>query len=339
MTDPSYSTDLDAVVAALAAADRVMVVTHENPDGDAIGSMSASAMALRGLGKQVRTYLHRDSSIPHEVSFLDVNGLEREVDPTSLEGWTLLAVDCGNERRMGPGHEELRAAAATVVDVDHHHDNSRFGDVNLVVGTASSSAEILAQVFDGLGVELTAPIAEALYVGLVTDTGRFQYRTTSPAALRLGARLVEAGADVHMVFERVFESMRFGKLVLLGRVISNAQSYQEGRVLISHVTRADLELAEGDEATTEGLIDNLRAVEGVEVAGLIREQLPLEDGTITPNRVSLRSRGTIDVSLVARKSAGGGHKQAAGFSHPGSIDDIRRFIVSEIAAQLAEPAA
>src|SRR5947209_20560388 len=111
--------------------------------------------------------------------------------------------------------------------------------------------------------------------------------------------------------------MPFGKLVLLGRVIDNAVSYQDGRLLISHVTRADLELARGDEATTEGLIDNLRAVEGVEVAALIREQLPLEDGTIIPNRVSLRSRGTIDVSLVARKSSGGGHKQAAGFSHPG----------------------
>ena len=339
MTDTSPSHDLESVVAALAAADRVLVATHENPDGDAIGSMSAAAMALRGLGKEVRTYLHRDSTIPHEVNFLDTTGLEREIDPDSLRGWTLLAVDCGNERRIGPGHEELRAAADTVVDIDHHHDNSRFGDANLVVGTASSSAEILAGVFDALGAEITPAIAEALYVGLVTDTGRFQYRTTSPAALRLAARLVEAGADVHKVFERVFESMPFGKLVLLGRVIANAVSYQDGRVLISHVTRDDLLLAKGDEATTEGLIDELRKVEGVEVAGLIREQLPLEDGTITANRVSLRSRGHIDVSLVARKSSGGGHKQAAGFSHPGSIDDIRRFIVSEIAAQLAQPAA
>jgi phosphoesterase RecJ-like protein len=339
MTESSLSHDLESVVAALAAADRVLVATHENPDGDAIGSMSAAALALRGLGKQVRTYLHRDSTIPHEVNFLDTTGLEREIDPASLRGWTLLAVDCGNERRLGPDHAALRAAADKVVDIDHHHDNSRFGDANLVVGTASSSAEILAGVFDALGAEITPAIAEALYVGLVTDTGRFQYRTTSPAALRLGARLVEAGADVHKVFELVFESMPFGKLVLLGRVIANAVSYQEGRLLISHVTRADLQLAEGDEATTEGLIDNLRQVEGVEVAALIREQLPLEDGTITANRVSLRSRGMIDVSLVARKSSGGGHKQAAGFSHPGSVDDIQRFIVSEIAAQLAEPAA
>jgi phosphoesterase RecJ-like protein len=339
MTDSTPSHDLDHVVAALSAADRVLVATHENPDGDAIGSMSAAAMALRSLGKDVRTYLHEDSSIPHEVSFLDTSGLERRIDPNSLAGWTLLAVDCGNERRLGPEHRELREAAAQVIDVDHHHDNSRFGDVNLVIGSASSTAHILASVFDGLGVELTPQIAEALYVGLVTDTGRFQYRTTSPEALRLGARLVEAGADVHKVFERVFESMQFGKLLLLGRVITNAVSYQDGTVLISHVTRDDLRLAGGDEATTEGLIDNLRAVEGVEVAGLIREQLPLPDGTITANRVSLRSRGAIDVSQVARKASGGGHKQAAGFAHPGTVDEIRSFILAGISAQLAEPAA
>jgi len=117
------------------------------------------------------------------------------------------------------------------------------------------------------------------------------------------------------------------------------QSYEGGRLLVSYVTRDDLALVEGDEATTEGLIDNLRAVDGVQVAALIREQVPHPDGTITPNRVSLRSRGSIDVSQIARKSQGGGHKQAAGFSHPGSIQQIREFIVDEVASQLAESAA
>ncbi len=339
MNDSAPDTDLDPVVAALAAAGHVLIATHENPDGDAIGSMSAAAAALRSHGKQVRTYLEPESSIPHEVAFLDTNGLERHVDPASLEGFALLALDCGNERRLGGQQAEIRAACSPVIDVDHHHDNSRFGDVNFIDGRASSTAEILARIFDELGIELTPAIAEALYVGLVTDTGRFQYRTTSPAALRLGARLVEAGVDVHKVFERVFESVQPGKLRLLGRVIDHAVPYFDGRLLISHVTRDDLALVEGDEATTEGLIDHLRAVEGVQVAGLIREQVPLADGSITPNRVSLRSRGLIDVSAIARRSAGGGHKQAAGFAHPGSVDDIREFIVAEVSAQLTETAA
>jgi phosphoesterase RecJ-like protein len=339
MTEITLENDLAAVVDALRAADRVFIATHENPDGDAVGSLTAAAAALRSLGKQVRTYLEPESSVPHEVAFLDMEGLERTVDPDSLEGWTLLALDCGNERRLGAQYADLLSRCSPVIDVDHHHDNSRFGGVNLIDGSASSTAEILVRIFDGLGAEITPEIAESLYVGLVTDTGRFQYRTTSPAALRLGARLVESGVDVHKVFERVFESVQPGKLRLLGRVIDHAVPYCDGRLLISHVTRDDLALVEGDEATTEGLIDHLRAVEGVQVAGLIREQVPLADGSITPNRVSLRSRGLIDVSAIARLSKGGGHKQAAGFSHPGSVDDIRRFIVSEVSAQLAEPAA
>ena len=340
MTDTDTITrDLSEVVAALAAADRILVASHENPDGDAIGSMSAAAQALRGAGKQVRLYLHADSPLPHEYGFLAMDGLERQIEPGSTGGWTLLALDCGNESRLGPDHEAMRAGFDQVIDVDHHHDNSRFGDVNYVDGHASSTAEILARVFDGLGIELTPAVAEALYVGLVTDTGRFQYRTTSPAALRLAARLVEAGADVHKVFELVFETVPYGKKRLLGRVLEHMQSYEGGRLLVSHVTRDDLALVAGDEATTEGLIDDLREVDGVQVAALIREQVPLEDGTIMPNRVSLRSRGSIDVSRIARKSQGGGHKQAAGFSHPGSIDQIRQFIVDEVASQLAESAA
>ena len=339
MTDTTLVNDLQAVVENLRAADRVLVASHENPDGDAIGSMVAAGHAMRQLGKQVRLYLHADSPLPSEYSFLDLTCLERSIEPGSTAGWTLLAVDCGNERRLGPDHEAVRAGFDAVVDVDHHHDNSRFGDVNLVDGHASSTAEILARVFDELRVELTPEIAEALYVGLVTDTGRFQYRTTSPDALQLAARLVEHGANVHKVFELVFETVPFGKMRLLGRVLEHAQPFERGRLLISYVSRDDLALVEGDEATTEGLIDHLRAVEGVQVAGLIREQVPLPDGTVPPNRVSLRSRGTIDVSVIARKSRGGGHKQAAGFSNPGTVEEIRDFIVGEVAAQLADTAA
>src|SRR5256885_4032584 len=153
-------------------------------------------------------------------------GRRRSTGRGSRGGWRLGARPGGTESRLGPDHEQLRAGFAQVMDVDHHHDNSRFGDVNYVDGHASSTAEILARICDGLGIELTPQIAEALYVGLVTDTGRFQYRTTSPAALRLAARLVEAGADVHKVFELVFETLPLGKMQLLGRVLDHMQSYE-----------------------------------------------------------------------------------------------------------------
>ena len=143
-------------------------------------------------------------------------------------------------------------------------------------------------VFDRLGVELTPQIAEALYVGMVTDTGRFQYRTTSADSLRIAARLVDAGADIHKIFELVFETVP-GQDAAARCVLEHTVPYYGGRLLISHVTREDLQLVTGDEATTEGLIDHLRAVEGVQVGVSIREQVALPDGTIQPNRVSLRS--------------------------------------------------
>jgi bifunctional oligoribonuclease and PAP phosphatase NrnA len=328
--DPEFA----RAVAALAAADRVVVATHENPDGDAIGSLVAAAAGLRQLGKQVRTYLDPGSSIPSELRLLDVSGLERHLDPAALADWTLLAVDCATVRRLGRGHGNLIRAARTVVSVDHHYDNTRFGVVNLIDGDASSTAEILFDVLEALGVELTAGIAQALYVALVTDTGRFQQRTTGPGALRMAARLVDAGVDTERVYELVFETVPLRKLRLLGRVIDHMVLYERGRVAVSHVDREDFLRVGAAESDTEGLVDYLRAIRGVDVAALIREP-PLEaDGLAPPNRVSLRSRGTIDVSEIARKTGGGGHRQAAGFSHGGDLLSIHRFIAAEAAAKL-----
>ncbi len=189
-------------------------------------------------------------------------------------------------------------------------------------------------MLEALGVELTPDIAQSLYVALVTDTGRFQQRTTGPNALRMAARLVDAGVDIQLVYQRVFETVPLRKLRLLGRVIDHLVLYEDGRVAISHVTRADFAELGATESDTEGLVDHLRAIAGVEVAALIREPPFGDDGVAPPNRVSLRSRGAIDVSQIARKSGGGGHKQAAGFSHGGDLASIHRFIAGEAAAWL-----
>src|SRR3954454_923717 len=154
--------DLDAVVDALTRADRFVVVTHENPDGDALGSMLGLTRALRALGKDVVMYLSGDGPLPGEYSFLDLADLVRTL-PDDTEQRTLVAVDCASERRIGPEADALERAAH-VVDIDHHHDNTRFGAVNLIVADASSTAEIVRDVLRPLGVELTAEIAEPLYV-------------------------------------------------------------------------------------------------------------------------------------------------------------------------------
>jgi phosphoesterase RecJ-like protein len=316
------TTDLDAVTKALQDHDRFLVVTHENPDGDALGSMLGVARALQTLGKDVATYLSGDTPLPGEYGFLDLSDLSREV-PADLGDRVLVAVDCASERRIGPEATALDGARL-VVDIDHHHDNTRFGAVNLIVPDASSTAEIVADVIERLGMDLTPEIAEPLYVGVVTDTGRFQYSNTTPKALRLAADLVEAGADVHGVFKHVYETVQFAKLKLLARALEHAEVYEGGRLVISDLSKQDFDDVGAEEPYSEGIIDYLRAVEGAEMVALVREP-PTEDGPT--RRVSLRSSDdSIDVSAIAREAGGGGHRQAAGFSWEGSSADVADFI-------------
>ncbi|MBA3429210.1 MAG: bifunctional oligoribonuclease/PAP phosphatase NrnA [Actinobacteria bacterium] len=324
--------DLQAVADAIRTHERFLVTTHENPDGDALGSLLASHLALLQLGKDSIMYLAGPAPLPAEYRFLGLEELRRELPEDAAER-VLLAVDCANETRLGPDAAILHHAPFTV-DIDHHHDNSRFGDVNLVVAEASSTGEVLRDVFAEVGIELTPELAEPLYVALVTDTGRFQYTNTTPKALRLAAELVEAGADVHKVFQDVYETVQFAKLKLLARALERAQVYEGGGLVVSYLLRGDFAAVGAAEPYSEGVIDYLRAVEGADMAALIRE--PPRGGS-PARRISLRaSHDELDVSAIARRSGGGGHRQAAGFSSDASIEEITDFIVREfVAARVA----
>ena len=325
MTETQTS-DLQTVVDVLRSQERFVVVAHENPDGDALGSLLGAALGLRALGKDVVMYLSDRGPTPPEYRFLDLSEVQRDL-PADVEERVLLAVDCANARRIAEGTQAVDRARF-VIDVDHHHDNSRFGDVNLVVPEASSTAEVIRDILRELDVDLTPRIAEALYVGLVTDTGRFQYTNTTPKALRLAAELVEAGANVHEVFQHVYETVQFAKLKLLARALERAASFEGGALVVSYLLREDFAEAGAEEPYSEGIIDHLRAVEGSEMVALIREP-PREGPT---HRISLRSsHDEIDVSAIARKRGGGGHPQAAGFSSEEPVERIIEFIRREFA--------
>jgi phosphoesterase RecJ-like protein len=319
--------DVKAVVDAIRDNDRFLVVTHENPDGDALGSMLAAALGLRALRKDVVMYLSGSAPTPAEYRFLDLADVHREL-PDDLEARVLLAVDCANERRVGEENTGVDRAKV-VVNVDHHHDNSEFGDVNLIVAEASSTSEIVRDILGELDVALTPEIAAALYVGLVTDTGRFQYTNTTPKALRLAAELVESGADVHGIFQHVYETVQFSKLKLLARALERAQLFEGGRLVVSYLLKDDFGDVGAEEPYSEGIIDSLRAVEGSEMVALIREP-PRDEGPT--RRISLRSsHDEVDVSAIARKEGGGGHRQAAGFSSDKPIGEIVSFLRREFA--------
>ncbi|MCW2977869.1 MAG: hypothetical protein JWM06_3150 [Actinomycetia bacterium] len=331
----AQKTDLQAVAETLRAHDRFLVVTHENPDGDALGSLLATTLALRQLGKDVQMFLSGSAPLASEYRFMQLDGVLREL-PADVADRVLVAVDCAKVDRIGPDPAPVERTKL-VIDIDHHHDNSRFGDVNLIVADASSTGEVLRDVFAELGVAITPEIAEPLYIALVTDTGRFQYTNTTPKSLRLAAELVEAGADVHAVFQQVYESVQFAKLKLLARALDRARVLEGGRVVVSHLVRTDFAEVGAVEPYSEGIIDYLRAVEGAEVAVLIREP-PRDDGPL--RRVSLRaSVDELDVSAIARLFGGGGHRQAAGFSSEKSIDEITELIRQGFVSQRAPASA
>ena len=331
----TQTTDLQAVAATLRAHDRFLVVTHENPDGDALGSLVATTVALRQLGKDVEMFLSGSSAIPQEYSFMQLDGVLREL-PADVAERVLVAVDCAKADRIGPDPAPVEQTKL-VIDIDHHHDNTRFGAVNLIVSDASSTGEVLRDVFAELGVKITPDIAEPLYIALVTDTGRFQYTNTTPKSLRLAAELVEAGADVHAVFQQVYESVEFAKLKLLARALDRARVLEGGRIVVSHLLRTDFADVGAVEPYSEGIIDYLRAVEGAELAVLIREP-PRDDGPL--RRISLRaSVDELDVSAIARLFGGGGHRQAAGFSSEKSIDEITELVRQGFVSQRAPASA
>ena len=321
--------ELREVAEAIRSHDRFLITTHENPDGDSLGSILGMKLALEQLGKDGVMYLSGETPLPSEYTFMPLDGIRRKL-PDDANERVVLALDCANARRIGPD-PSLLERAPLVIDIDHHHDNTRFGQINVIVASASSTGEVLRDLFEVMGIELTPDIAEALYIALVTDTGRFQYANTTPKTLRVAAELVEAGANVHRVFQTVYENVAFAKLKLLARALEHARVYEGGRMIVSHLERSDFEAAGAEEPFSEGIIDYLRAVEGAEIAALIREP-PTQNGPL--RRVSLRTRAEdIDVSAIARKSGGGGHPQAAGFSSESSVEEITEFVRREFLAQ------
>jgi phosphoesterase RecJ-like protein len=314
----------------IAGSERFLLATHENPDGDALGSLAGMQLVLAALGKDAVAYMAPEEfPLPYEYRFIQVENLVKE-PPADLEQRTIVFLDCGNIDR-NPA-EALKREDAHILNVDHHHDNTLFGTVNHVVPEASCTAEIIWDLMKGLGVEVTRPIADALYVGLVTDTGKFMYENTGPRAHLMAGELIEAGVDVHAIYRRLFEGVPQGKLELLARGLTNVERYDGGLLTLTHLSRADYEATGADESYSEGVVDHLRALEGTAVAGLVRDLLGNGESR---RKVSLRATDDrIDVSVIARAMGGGGHRRAAGFSTTLEYPQLVEVLRASLAEQL-----
>ncbi len=304
-------TQQDQALAELRQADKLLLTTHENPDGDALGSLLSMHWILEQLGKDSVMFMSPDEfPLPWEYRAFRFDGLIGS-PPADVAERTIVFLDCGNIDRMPV--DFLQEDGLHILNIDHHHDNTRFGTVNLVVPEASCTAEIVWRLAKELGAEITPPVADALYTGLVTDTGKFMYENTSPEAHRMAAELIETGVEPHQVYRRLYEDLPFRRLVLLQRALASVERHDDGALTIAHLTRDDYQETGALETDSEGVVDHMRAVEGTRVAGLVRELLGADREGM--RKVSLRATdGTVDVSRIAREFGGGGHPQAAGFS-------------------------
>lgn len=307
-----------------------LVATHENPDGDALGSLMGMHDLLTALGKRSEMLIApSDLPLPREYR---CEALEHTIQtaPADIGRRTVVMLDCGNIDR-NPAADELKHGAH-LLNIDHHHDNTLFGTLNLVDPSASCTAEIVWDLMHGLDVAPTAAIAEALYIALVTDTGRFMYENTGPRAHRMAAELIVAGVSVARVYRRLYEEMPIAKITMLGVALERIQRFDAGALTLVALDAEDFERLGAEESFSEGIVDHLRSVEHTKVAVLIRELTAPESRG--KRKVSLRATGDdVDVSAIARAQGGGGHRRAAGFSTTLETSELIAFLRHEVAAQ------
>jgi len=324
------ATAIERVVGEIRSRERFILTAHEGPDGDALGSLLGMHHLLKQLGKDSVMFLaSKEFPLPIEYRFLPLEEVFHEA-PADMADRTAIFLDCGNIDRMPV--DSLAAENVFTINIDHHHDNTLFGDVNLVEVDASSTAEIVYELSVLLGAGITPEMASALYVGLVTDTGKFMYENTNARTHRIAADLIEAGVQVDETYRRLYEHVPIEKLRLLSRALEGIQYHCDDQLVLAYIATADYEASGGSEEMTEGIIDHLRSVEGARVAALIRD---LGDRGRAARKVSLRSSdGEVDVSAIARERGGGGHKRAAGFSTDLELEPLVSFLCGEVSRQL-----
>jgi len=308
---------------------RFVLATHEHPDGDALGSLVAMHELLHALGKDALMYVSPgDLPLPSEYGVFALEGAIHEPPPDIAER-TVVFLDCGNIDRNSAS---VLRDSPRLLNIDHHHDNTRFGTLDYVVSDASCTAEIVWDLMHGLGLRPSLATAEALYIGLITDTGRFMYENTGPRAHLMAAELIVAGVDVAGIYRQLYEDVPVEKLALMAIALGAIQRFDDGQLTVAALSADDFAATGADEHYSEGIVDQLRAVRGTKVAVFVRELTGERRGQ---RKVSLRATDDhVDVSAIARAQGGGGHRRAAGFSTTLDVDDLIAFLRPAVSAQL-----
>ena len=297
------------VVRRLQQGQRFLVTSHQRPDGDAIGSACAMALALQALGKHATVVMDAVppaylQPFPHVSDLLVTTSVTDRVD-------AVLVMECSSLSRCGV----LGLDQSPVINIDHHPGNTRYGTIDWIDESAAACGEQAFTLIDALGVALTPAIATHLYLAILTDTGSFHFSHLTPRTYQLAARAVAAGADPQWIARTHYDSNSIGRVRIVGAVLNTMTTLADGRVAVLHITRAMAAALGGTYDDTEGLINFPLTVKDIQAVAFLKEAA---DGDW---RLSLRSKGTVDIGRIARSFGGGGHTNAAGCSVAGSYDD------------------
>ncbi len=315
---------MERIVHHLRQSKQILVATHFNPDGDAIGSLIAMALALDALGKDVT--LFNESPIPAVYRFLPaVDRIVRQVETVDRYD-TAVVLDCGDVSRIGALAPALDRIP-TLLNIDHHPTNTGFGDARYVDDTACSTAEILYRIFKRLPVAISQDIATAIYTGILTDTGSFRFANTNRTAFAICVEMMEKGVDPYTVAKHVYGTYSLGRIKLLNLALDSIELLNEGRLSVMTLTRDMMTETGTQPEDVDGMINYAKRIQDVQVAVLIQEI----NGSGSPGfHVSLRSDGSVDVAALAAHFGGGGHHRAAGFTAemplPAVKDGIRNWL-------------
>ncbi len=316
------------------AADSILVTSHMDGDGDSIGTQLAVLDYLEWLGK--KAVAAHESQIPSALRFLPGSSrlhdikIEEELSAVRSMGPfdLLLVLECPNPSRMGAVWD-LKAADAKVINIDHHHDNTGYGDAVWLRPEASSVGELMAEYFEAVEFPFAEPTAEALYAAILTDTGRFQYPSASPATFAIVADIVKRGIDIRKITDSIYFQRTQASLKLLGVALAGIRFFAGGQAAIIELTPEMFQSAKATADDSEGIVEYTLMATGAEVGALVRSY----DGKRT--KVSLRSRGQYDVSEIAAHFGGGGHAGAAGCTFESSTAETMELVISKLKDMLA----
>ena len=322
---------IERAVEVVRSGSRFLVACHRRPDADSLGSALGLIRTLQAIGKEATLFM--PESVPESLHFLLDGEPSLSQIPDGMRFDATWVMDIAAKALLPPGFPGPEVTGPVVI-VDHHHAHDDVGDIIIRDTTAAATGEVVVRLIGALGLDsLPDGSATPLYAAVVSDTGGFRYPTTTPATLRLGARLIEGGADPWQVAQHLFESWEPARLQLLSAIIATLEMPFDGRVAVMRVTREMLDVCGADDDMVEGMVNYARGIKGVEIGALLWEW-PAPGGRLD-TKISLRSSGKADVSVIASALDGGGHRAAAATQLPVSIDEADRLLRAELAKYLA----